>query len=119
MTNNPLVKAAYGDEMPVEYTEETLPELLVRVRNKVHTGCRLLSHPLSGSVKPNETIYKSVVISKASGEIDPQSVNIIEGCIHTARKFPQLDIPESVLPELMEIDLSLIRPAVERAKQLY
>lgn len=35
-----------------------------KVRDRIHEGHLLLSHPLSGSVKPNETPYKSVMIVK-------------------------------------------------------
>ncbi|MGL6131078.1 MAG: GrdX family protein, partial [Fusobacteriaceae bacterium] len=38
-------------------------DILYKVRNLIHLGHTLLTHPLSGSIKPSETPYKSVVLS--------------------------------------------------------
>ncbi|MDD3192908.1 MAG: GrdX family protein [Oscillospiraceae bacterium] len=88
VTNNPLVREKLQDHYAVDYAEGSFGELLVRVRDKAHLGYRLLSHPLSGSVKPNETPYKSVLISDGPGALDVESLTIIENSILTADKFP-------------------------------
>ena len=46
-----------------------------------------LTHPLSGSVKPNETPYKSVIVSKEMGAIDTGNLMIIENAIQACGKF--------------------------------
>ena len=58
-----------------------------KVRDRIHAGHLLLSHPLSGSVKPNETPYKSVMISRKAGKLDERSLSIIEGAIRSCAKF--------------------------------
>ena len=116
ISNNPLADTFCRDKYRVEYCEEPLLSLLIRVRDRVHTGSRLMTHPLSGSVKPNENPYKSVLVVDEYKGADPQSVQIIEECIATARKFEPVDIPDSYLADLQMIDLSLIQFALEKKK---
>ena len=108
VTNNPLAEKRFRDSCRVEYLETDFIGVLINVRNHIHSGCQLLTHPLSGSVKPNETLYKSVLLSEGPGDTDPQSVGIIEESIQTARKFPQKPIPEQYLHDMQLVDLSLL-----------
>lgn len=114
VTNNPLVKEQCCDKIKIEFFEAPLIGILTRVRGYVHSGYRLLTHPLSGNVKPNETPYKSVLITEALGEVDEQSVRIIEECMSAAHKFPPGHIHESYLSDLQTVDLSLITPTLEQ-----
>ena len=113
ITNNPLVDKKYKDKLKVEYVDTALLGVLKRVRDFVHLGHVLLSHPLSGSIKPNETWYKSVLISGAGGDADERSVKIIEQCIHAASKFETKQIPDIYLKDLQVIDYSLISDAMQ------
>lgn len=63
ITNNPLVRDKYSD-IEVEYYDISYQEVLQLVKNKIALGHKILTHPLSGSVKPKETPYKSIMISK-------------------------------------------------------
>ena len=78
ITNNPLVLEKLGETHNVIYQEISYEEVLKEVRDRIHEGHLLLSHPLSGSVKPNETPYKSVMLSKGKGEMDERSLSIID-----------------------------------------
>ena len=55
ITNNPLVPQMLDEEHEVDYSEISYEDVLGKVRDRIHEGHLLLSHPLSGSVKPNET----------------------------------------------------------------
>jgi len=112
ITNNPLVNAQFASKMKVEYLDTDLQGVLTKVRDLVHQGHRLLTHPLMGSVKPNESPYKSVLITGASETTDMQSVNIIEESLLTAQKFTPKSIPEKYLTDLQTVDLSLIKTAI-------
>lgn len=119
MTNNELVYSKYKDEFEIEYKDESYEELLLRVRDKVHKGAKLLTHPLSGSVKPNETPFKTVYITKAKGDMDMRSLEIIENAIITAKKFP-IRFPEmsdKMREDFALIDLSLMESALPAATQ--
>jgi len=143
VTNNPLVEAQYSSRFKVVFLNTGLDGVLTHVRDYVHKGHKLLTHPLSGSVKPNETPYKSVLMSAAAGAAgaagtaeaagaagaagtaeatgatgaqagtDFQSVCIIEECIITVNKFPQKQIPEEYLHDLQVVDLALIQSVLQ------
>ena len=72
VTNNPLVLDKLQETHEVMYREVSYEELLKEVRDRIHEGHLLLTHPLSGSVKPKETPYKSVLISVGKEKIDEQ-----------------------------------------------
>jgi len=112
VTNNPLVVAEFQGILQVDFPDTDLLGVMIRVRDYIHKGHRLLTHPLSGSVKPNETHYKSILISGVPEETDLQSVTTIEECIQTAQKFAPKSIPGQYLNDMQVVDLSLIRAAL-------
>ncbi|MBR1455393.1 MAG: GrdX family protein, partial [Lachnospiraceae bacterium] len=84
------------------------------VKNKIAIGHKILTHPLSGSVKPKETPYKSVMISKEKKELDLESLSIIEDAIETTRKFVARPDKwtEKVLDDFRLVDFTLIDSAM-------
>ena len=58
VTNNPLVLKEMEHRYSIIYKETTFDGILEQIRDLIHKGYRLLTHPLSGSVKPGETPYK-------------------------------------------------------------
>jgi len=108
ITNNPVAKNRLSGTFDVEYHDISYLDILILVRNYIHKGHTLLTHPLSGSVKPKETPYKSIVISSNASGLDIQSVSIIEESIACVGRFTDRKIPESALKDLMEIDCNLI-----------
>ena len=115
ITNNPLVRDhaechSAGNTVYIEpCVEEGYMDVLVRVRDYIHKGHTLLTHPLSGSVKPGETPYKTVIISESAAVLDADSLRIIEESIITARKFPmKIMFSEKVLEDFRLIDFGLI-----------
>lgn len=114
-----MVVDKYGDEYDIEYIDGTYLDVLNKVKNYCNVGFKLLSHPLSGSVKPKETPYKSVMISKKSGDYDLMSLEIIDNAICTYNKFNDKNRiwSEKVLEDFMLIDHSLISSAIESANR--
>ena len=114
VTNNPKVRDELGQEFDVDYADITYREILCKVRDMIYEGHKLLTHPLSGSVKPNETPYKSILVAKKTGTMDVQDASIIENSIITADnfsvKFPEM--PQSVREDFQLIDSTLIRSAL-------
>ena len=111
LTNNPRAAEAFANKgTKIELHDCTLLQILTKARDYIHTGHKLLSHPLSGSIKPNETPFKSVFLSEEAGQLDLQSLNIIESAVGLCESFPvtQDKIPENVKNDFMEIDFSLI-----------
>jgi hypothetical protein len=114
ITNNPLVVQCMPRDFAVEYENITYREILVKVRDKVYGGHRLYTHPLAGSVKPNETPYKSVVISKLPKKMEMDEALIISSSIETFDKFKPIvrQLPERVLKDFQLIDYTLLCGAV-------
>jgi len=114
VTNNPLAEAQYKDVFIVEATGPVLTEVLIRVRDLVHGGHALLTHPLTGGVRPDDTPYKSVLVSGNRGKINEHSLRLIEESVRIAQRTLVAKIPEDHLPDLQTVDLSLIRSAIEK-----
>ena len=117
ITNNPLVLDRLKETHDVVYREISYEEILREVRDRIHEGHILLSHPLSGSVKPNETPYKSIMISEGKGEVDEASLKLIENAIQACRKFIfKSDLYEaSVYDDFQIIDLTLLESGMASA----
>lgn len=110
VTNNPdFVGDSLGYELRlidgIEYMD-----VLTAVRDLVHRGHKLRTHPLSGSVKPFETPYKSIVVSGSAGDrIDEESLILIGDAIQMAEKFRrERHFTENLLADFRLIDRDLI-----------
>lgn len=118
ITNNPLVKEKLGQDYNVEYYEISYEDVLKKVRDEIYTGYRLLTHPLSGSVKPNETPYKSIMVSTKREPSDPEGMKIIENAIAACSKFEFKS--DKYKPQVYEdfrlIDYTLISSALPSAE---
>ena len=83
----------------------------------MHDNWEIVTHPLYGSVKPNETIYRSVLIKK-NEVLDVSSVNLISEAILTFKKFRNnRKVPlwtDKVKDDFSVIDYDLILNAIKR-----
>lgn len=121
ITNNPSLEGELSHRYPeapidVSYRKLSFRSVLTAVRDEIHGGAKLLSHPLSGSVKPLETPYKSVLIERRDGaDLDLDSLSLIENAIQACDKFKEQDrihIPE-LQKDFQLVDRSLILTAVD------
>jgi len=123
ITNNPKFQSVPEPRCDMEYIAGSYRDVLILVRDRIHQGHKLLSHPLSGSVKPNETPYKSILISKKTGSLDVDSLQIIEDSISTCDKFMQNPInyghnnQDALLADFSEVDYGLIVAAIASASR--
>ncbi len=115
VTNNPMVRERYSQQYDLKYEETSFVGVLKQVRDLVHQGYRLLTHPLSGSIKPNETPYKSVLLEESTGKIDEFSVRVIEEAVLTCDKFSQKKYPykKDVTRDFQFVDLTLFESGLE------
>jgi len=116
ITNNPDVRDAY--ETLTQYSACDVRTVFITVRDRVHAGARVLSHPLSGSIKPWESPYKSVVISAARGALDFASLQLVEAALekldaHAPAPSQKKPPPSaSILADFRIIDLDLMHSAM-------
>lgn len=121
ITNNPKVESDSGISCSKVLLNGSYKDVLISVRDKIHRGHKLLSHPLSGSVKPGESPYKSILLSKKSSDLDLESLEIIENTIMICNSFVRdfmkqgYNNQEDLRADFSEIDHSLISSAFESA----
>lgn len=123
VTNNPKCRDAYQGRYEVDFNPEwTYLEVLIRVRDRVHTGAQLITHPMAGSLKPNQTPYRSVVLGTDSMEDkEPwQDVALVENSIDACQKFLRCRAlahwQQKALDDFMTLDVSFIEGALSQAR---
>lgn len=120
VTNNPKCYEKYRNVMKVEYLEgEGYLDVLHRVREYVHMRWCLVTHPLAGSIKPNQIPYRSIIIKDKQYDNEEyfQSCTMIESSIETYHKImkgkpAKIDWPERMLDDFQDADLSLFDGAI-------
>lgn len=112
ISNNPIVWQTYRQSQKIN---GSLRHVLIHGRNLIHQGCKLINHPLAGSIKPNETLFKSLILTGKGKAIDCQSLRLIESAIEVVDKLPVLERNWSnqVMEDFAIIDLSLLRTAID------
>ncbi len=117
LTNNPEFLGFKARNIEVDYREVCYHEILKVARDYVHKNFHLLTHPLYGSVKPNETVYRSIVLQQKE-DLDVNSVALISEAIEVFLKFSKNkktpEWTESVKEDFSVIDYDLINNAIER-----
>lgn len=115
ITNNPLVEQILSRDFNVRMLDTDLRGVLVYVRDQVYAGHALLTHPLAGSVKPNETPYKSVMISEKPVGFDAEQGEIISNAIAVCDKFKPIgwELNQRILNDFQLVDYTLICSAVD------
>jgi len=115
VTNNSKVESYCHGKYDVLFVDGDYERVLLTARDMIHKGAVLLTHPLSGSVKPGETPFKSVLLSGTSGSVDCDSLLLIEEAIAAYVKFSEMprvshtyDYTENILEDFREIDFTLI-----------
>ncbi len=108
VTNNPMVLEKLNSSYAIKFIDVyCYIDVLTCVRDLVHKGHTLLTHPLSGSIKPNETPYKSIIVSKEISTLDMKSLSIIEHSIATYLKFTK-NKPTPIYIDKVLLDFQLI-----------
>jgi len=117
ITNNPKFIEENLKGIGIEYLDVSYIDILRKVRDYVHENWEIVTHPLYGSVKPNETIYRTIVI-KENNSLDITSVNLISDAILTFKKFRNnREVPQwtdRVKDDFSVIDHDLIINAINR-----
>lgn len=113
VTNNSKVFVEYKENYTVEFIDsETMYNVLIKTRDLLHSGYKLLTHPMSGSLKSNQTPYKSILLIKKNNEANLDDILMIENAIDNYNKFiKNRDITnwtENIKNDFKTVDLSLI-----------
>lgn len=114
ITNNDLVNNKYKENFNIKFINGSYRDVLIFARDKIHEGYELLTHPLSSSIKPNETPFKSLIISDIKGDLNLDSILAVENSIMTFDKFEKLNFEfnEQVIEDFKLIDLTVLESAL-------
>lgn len=120
VTNNPMVQEKLKDIRTLHFVEGSYGNVLDEVKKQViDKHIRLLSHPLSGSIKPNETYYKTIFLAETTSQyIDIESLEYIESAIAVYEKFiknkQRPDWSLAVLKDFAFVDFYIAQSTLER-----
>jgi len=85
ITNNPQAHTISNADV-LELKGDCI-DIIAKALHMVSQGHKLLSHPLSGSIKPNQSPYKSLVLTAAMGTIDEASLQILHKSLSQAEEM--------------------------------
>ncbi|HPF44503.1 MAG TPA: GrdX family protein [Syntrophomonadaceae bacterium] len=103
VTNNPMVRELTGYEH--DWVDGDCKQVITQTYNLVAAGHQLISHPLSGSIKPNQNPFKSILISKVPQGVDIDDLKLVGSCLRVAEEF--LENKVSIDPNQYRQDLQL------------
>lgn len=118
VTNNPQVRDfLQNNKLEKQYdlcwVEGFTENVLVKVRDLCHTNHQLLTHPLTGSIKPNQTPYKTIVVEKTSTISNIDSILMAEESLAKAlsllESWPRPEIFKLYLDDFAIIDLDFFK----------
>ena len=129
ITNNPLfIRQPPEGVREIQSIEGGYRDVLIHVRDRIHLGHRLVSHPLAGSVKPSETPYRTVMITAGRGSLHLPSLTTLEHALSLLNAFVPFTKPtaentadpliQSVLQDLQLIDYELMKSVCTRQESL-
>lgn len=118
LTNNDKVMAKFGDTIKCIMCKN-YEEVMIKTRDMVYTGHKLLTHPQASSLKPNQTLYRSIIIYPKEDEDNTEDIMLIEKCVETFRQWQDIarspeSYPENVTNDFKTIDLSVIENVIPR-----
>jgi hypothetical protein len=93
-------------------------DVLIAVRDAVHRGSRLLTHPLCGNLRPRQQPFRSVLTEEnPGGLVDLESLSLIEEAVLVYRdcqRHPFLpdDLPDEARQDYAFIDSELMRESL-------
>lgn len=118
VTNNPEVAEEYGEYC--EFIDGDVADVLIKCRDLVHMGYLLQMHPLAGSVKPNQSPYKSILL-RHNEYVDIDSIIIIENSLNKVKSMDRdknTIKSREVLKDFSFLDKELIKEAIKETKNL-
>lgn len=118
VTNNDRVAAKFENSAKEILFLEDYRDVLIKARDLIYEGCKLLTHPQASSLKPNQTPYRSILLYGEKQKLDSESVMLIEKAIENydkwqdIRKTPVYD--PKIANDYKTIDLSVIENIIPK-----
>ena len=118
VTNNSKVVEKFSSMATIEFVE-TYEDVLLKVRDLVYDKHILLTHPQAGSLKPNQTLYRSVIVYPKGEDDNVDSIMMIDKCIQVYNEWQEIAkspaaYDEKVADDFKTIDLSIVENVIPR-----
>ena len=113
ISNNPSVIARYDEAF---FVSGDFIDVLYKVRDLIHKGHQLISHPLGSSGRMMSSPYRSVLVSIDAGPFNAEHCGIVESSIemyHAKMGLGEADHSSGKDYEL--IDLELLESSLSEA----
>jgi hypothetical protein len=109
LTNNPMAAARFAEAFDVDFQDVTATDLLKTVRDMIHQGHKLRTHPVTSGTAPNGSPFVSVILSGQASTTDFDSVSIIEAAMALyAKPGVARELPEAFKQDFMLIDCEML-----------
>lgn len=116
VTNNPLVKEDYERTI---FVEGSYMDILIKVRDLVHSGHELINHPLGASIRMLYSPYRSIIVSEKTDSNNQYFLEMIESSIDTYNKHMGVRKPDIKNgKDYALIDKELLKSALDEHKRL-
>lgn len=118
ITNNSKVYEKYKEKLKCIFMEK-YEDVLIKVRDLVYDKHLLLTHPQASSLKPNQTLFRSIMVYPKGDENNVDDILLIEKCIEVFYQWQSIAKSPSKYEKKVEddfktIDLSVIDNVMRR-----
>ncbi len=86
ITNNSVVEEAFEGKIKLIHVE-THKDVLIKARDYVYEGYKLVTHPMASSIKPNQTPFRSIMVMPKGSDDNNDDIILIEEALENYRKF--------------------------------
>jgi hypothetical protein len=124
VTNNANLQRLISSFAPsTQLVKGSSLDVFIIVRDAVHLGSRLLTHPLYGNLRPHQQPFRSILIEKRPRAlVDLESLSMIEEAVLLYRESENSlplpnDLPHAVREDYAYVDLELMKESVEQYKR--
>lgn len=112
VTNNDRVYEKYKNITNV-ILMDSYEAVLIKVRDLVYDRHLLLTHPQASSLKPNQTLYRSIAVYPKGKEDNMKDIMLIEKCLEVYYQWQEIaPSPKCYAPKVdndfKTIDLSVV-----------
>lgn len=94
-------------------TDSSVEEVLTKVRDMVHQGHELVSHPLAASLRMLFSPYRSLIVGKKNKKVDFEYAEIIEDSITKYKRHMATRVGDKTnSDDYQKVDLLLLEVAL-------
>ena len=119
ISNNPSILIQVGPERCI-YVDGGVYDVLLCVRDRIHRGSELLTHPLYGNFHPKKHPFRSAIVTDArEGIVSCDSLAMVESALSLCceKKYEEVQakhLDEKIAADFAMLDYELMKESLER-----